>query len=97
MEGTRNRISLEVRQSYQDIRKADEAREVAQADLELARESLTVLLAQMNEGRVPLKTVEEARVLESSKWAAFYDAQFVSEKARLNLLRETGDLVASIQ
>ncbi len=51
MEGTRNRISLEVRQSYQDIRKADEAREVAQADLELARESLTVLLAQMGEGR----------------------------------------------
>jgi outer membrane protein len=97
MEGTRNRISLQVRQCYQDIRKADEAREVAQADLELARESLTVLLAQMSEGRVALKQVEEARVMESEKWAAFYDAQFVSEKARLNLLRETGDLVASIQ
>lgn len=97
MEGTRNRISLQVRQCYQDIRKADESKDVAQADLELARESLTVLLAQMSEGRVPLKSVEEARVLESSKWAAFYDAQFVSEKARLNLLRETGDLVASIQ
>jgi outer membrane protein TolC len=97
MEGTRNRIGLEVRQCYQEIRKADDAREVAQADLELARESLTVLLAQMSEGRVPLRQVEEARVLESEKWAAFYDAQFVSEKARLNLLRETGDLVASVQ
>jgi len=97
MEGTRNRISLQVRQCYQDIRKSDGAREVAQADLELARESLTVLLAQMSEGRVALKQVEEARVLESTKWAEFYDAQFVSEKARLNLLRETGDLVASIQ
>jgi outer membrane protein len=97
MEGTRNRISLQVRQSYQDIRKADEAREVTQADLELARESLTVLLAQMSEGRVALRQVEEARVLESTKWAEFYDAQFVAEKARLNLLRETGDLMASIQ
>jgi outer membrane protein len=97
MAGTRNRISLQVRQCYQEIRKADESKEVAQADLELARESLTLLLAQMSEGRVPLKSVEEARVLESSKWAAFYDAQFVAEKARLNLLRETGDLVASIQ
>ena len=97
MEGTRNRISLQVRQCYQDIRKADEAREVTQADLELARDSLTVLLAQMGEGRVSLKQVEEARVQESEKWAAFYDAQFVAEKARLNLLRETGELVASIQ
>jgi outer membrane protein len=97
MEGTRNRISLQVRQSYQDIRKADEAREVTQADLELARESLTVLLAQLNEGRVSLKQVEEARVQESNKWAEFYDAQFMAEKARLNLLRETGDLMASIQ
>jgi outer membrane protein TolC len=97
MEGTRNRISLQVRQSYQDIRKADEAREVTQADLELARESLTVLLAQLSEGRVALKQVEEARVQESNKWAEFYDAQFMAEKARLNLLRETGDLVASIQ
>jgi outer membrane protein len=97
MEGTRNRISLQVRQSYQDIRKADEAREVTRADLELARESLTVLLAQLSEGRVSLKQVEEARVQESNKWAEFYDAQFMAEKARLNLLRETGDLMASIQ
>ncbi len=42
MEGARNRISLQVRQDYLDIHKADDAREVAQADLELARESLTV-------------------------------------------------------
>jgi outer membrane protein TolC len=97
MEGTRNRISLQVRQCYQEIRKSDEAREVTQADLELARDNLTVLLAQMSEGRVSLKQVEEARVQESEKWTAFYDAQFVAEKARFNLLRETGELVASIQ
>jgi outer membrane protein TolC len=97
MQAARNRIGLEVHQCYQDIRKADTAKEVSQADLEVTRDSLTILLAQMSEGRVALKQVEEARILESEKWAAFYDAQFVAEKARLNLLRETGDLVASIQ
>jgi outer membrane protein TolC len=97
MEVARNRISLQVHQCYQEIRKADTAKEVSQADLEVTRESLTILLAQMSEGRISLKQVEEARILESEKWAAFYDAQFVAEKARLNLLRETGDLVASIQ
>jgi outer membrane protein len=97
LEAARNRISLQVHQCYQDIRKADDAREVSQADLEVARESLTILLAQMSEGRVSMRQVEDARVLESSKWAALYDAQFAAEKARLNLLRETGELMASIQ
>lgn len=97
VEAARNRITLQVHHCYQEIRKADDAREVSQADLEVTRESLTILLAQMGEGRVSLKQVEEARVLENQKWAAFYDAQFMAEKARLSLLRETGDLVASIQ
>jgi outer membrane protein TolC len=97
MNAARNRIALEIHQAFQTIRKADTAREVAQADLEVTRESLTLLLAQMSEGRISLKQVEEARVLENEKWAALYDAQFAAEKARLNLLRETGDLVAGIQ
>ncbi len=97
MSALRNRIALDVHQSYQEIHKADLAKEVGQADLEVARESLTILLAQLSEGRVALKQVEEARILESEKWAAFYDAQFMAEKARLNLLRETGDLLAGIR
>ena len=97
LEAARNRIALQVHQCYLDIRKADEAREVGQADLEVARDSLTILLAQMGEGRVSMRQVEEARVLESEKWAALYDARFAAEKARLNLLRETGELAANIQ
>jgi len=97
MNALRNRIALDVHQSYQEIHKADLAKEVGQADLEVARESLTILLAQLSEGRVALKQVEEARILESEKWAAFYDAQFMAEKVRLNLLRETGDLLAGIR
>jgi outer membrane protein TolC len=97
MEAARNRITLQVHQCYQDIHRADSAREVSQADLELTRESLSILLARMGEGRVALRQVEEARILENEKWIAFYDSQFTAEKARLALLRETGDLVASIQ
>jgi outer membrane protein TolC len=97
MEAARNRIALGVHQCYQDIRKADTAREVSQADLEVSRESLTILLAQMGEGRASLKQVEEARFQENEKWIALYDAQFAAEKARLNLLHQTGELVASMK
>ena len=70
---------------------------MARLDLEVAREQLSVDLAQIQEGRVTMRQVEEARVLESQKWIAFYDAQYALEKARWNVLRLTGDLVASLE
>jgi len=58
---------------------------------------LSVYLAQMQEGRAGLRQVEEARVLENDKWIAFYDAQYAVEKAKWNVLRLTGDLVAAME
>lgn len=96
-EAQRNKIVLDVHQSYQDVQKADISRQVAQADLDLARSQLSIVLAQMDEGRATLGQVEEARFVENEKWIAFYDAQFNMEKARLAVLRETGDLRAALQ
>jgi outer membrane protein len=97
VEVARNKILLDIHQSYQDIHKADIARELAQADLDLARSQLSVILAQMNEGRASLRQVEEARFNENEKWIAFYDAQFNGERARLNVLRQTGELMAALK
>ena len=97
VEVARNKIVLDIHQSYQDIHKADIARQLAQADLDLARSQLSVVLAQMGEGRASLSQVEEARFSEDEKWIAFYDAQFNSERARLNVLRETGELLAALR
>ena len=73
------------------------ARQVTKAELDLAHEQLSILLAQMNEGRAALKQVEEARFNEDEKWIAFYDAQFNAEKARLMVLRHTGELAAALR
>ncbi|MGI8990156.1 MAG: TolC family protein [Bryobacteraceae bacterium] len=97
MNALRNRISLDIHKNYQDIERAEMARSVAKADLDLARGSLSITLAQMQEGRASLRQVEEARFLEDEKWIAFFDAQFTAEKARYNLLRQTGDLVAEVR
>jgi outer membrane protein TolC len=93
----RNRISLEVHRGFQEMAKAAMTSQVAKAELDLAHARLAVLLAQMNEGRATLKQVEDARFVEDEKWVEFYDAQFGDEKARLNLLNQTGRLMAELQ
>ena len=84
-------------QSYQDVEKAKLATQLAKAELDLAHEQLSILLAQMNEGRATLKQIEEARFVEEERWIAFYDAQFSTERARLNVLRQTGELMARLR
>ena len=97
MNDTRNRIAVETRKSFQDIRRAESARDVAKLDLELSREQVTVLLAQLDEGRTTRQAVEEARFLEQEKWLAYFDGQHTVEKAKLSLLRQTGTLLAALR
>ncbi len=94
---TRNRIASDLEQSFRDLRRSEGAAHVAQLDLEVAREQLSIDLAQMQEGRLGMRDVEQARVVENEKWIAFYDAQYTLEKARWNVLRLTGRLVPSIE
>ena len=93
----RNQINADLQSGFREVKKAETAAEVARLDLDLAREQLSVNLAQMQEGRLSLRQVEEARILENGKWIAFYDAQYAVEKARWNVLRLTGELVGAIQ
>ncbi len=94
---TRTRITADLRAAYQNLRRAEGAREVARADLELAREELTISLAQMDEGRLPLARVEALRAAENEKWLAYYDTQHAADAARLEVLRETGTLEAALR
>jgi outer membrane protein TolC len=94
---TRTRITSDLRIAYQNLRRSESARDVARADLDLTREELTIDLAQMDEGRLPLATVEAVRATENEKWLAYYDAQHAAELARLNVLRQTGTLELALR
>ncbi|MDP8989385.1 MAG: TolC family protein, partial [Acidobacteriota bacterium] len=83
---TRARITGDLRVAYQNLTRAEAGRDVARADLDLTREELTIDLAQMDEGRLPLATVEALRATENEKWVAYYEAQHTAEVARLNVL-----------
>lgn len=94
---TRNRIGLDTQKSYRDLKKAESARDVARLDLDYVREQVSLLLAQLGEGRTTQQRVDDARLSEQEKWIAFYDSQHAVEKARLNVLRQTGTLTAALR
>jgi outer membrane protein TolC len=93
----RNRLAGDLQQSFRDVHKAQGTARLTQLDLDVAREQLSVDLAQMQEGRLTMRDVEQARVVENQKWIAFYDAQYALEKARWNVLRLTGELVPAVE
>ena len=93
----RNHVQGETRKAWQRIREAESLRELAKLDLDVSREQISVILAQVDEGRSTLRQVEEARFQENERWLAYYDARYSVERARLELLKETGALIAAIK
>ena len=97
LQAARNRIMSDSRRLYQDAKQAETAREVARLDLDVTRDQLSLLLAQLDEGRATLRDVEQSRLAEDEKWMAFIEANYNLETARLNLLHQTGDLLAALR
>ena len=97
MVGTRSRIEADTRAAWQRVKEAESGRDLAHLDLDVAREQVTVLLAQMEEGRAALRQIEEARFLENEKWLGYYEARYAVESARLQLIRQTGEIAALLK
>lgn len=97
IQAARRRITAETARMHRDLKQAESARELARMDLEVAREQVSLLLAQFEEGRAALRQLEEARSLEADKWMAFYAAATALERARLSLLKQTGTLLAALR
>jgi outer membrane protein len=94
---TRARIAADLRRAFQEIKRAESSRDYAREDLDLAREQVRVNLVQNDEGKLPMSDVEKARAEEQQKWLAYYEAQHVVELARLNVLKNSGTLLAAIK
>jgi outer membrane protein len=97
MDQVRNRIITDTRRSYQQWKKAESFRDLARMQLDLAREQMTVFLAQNAEGRIPIRTVEQARLEESDRWIDFYVAETQVKRSQLAILRDMGTLLAAVR
>jgi outer membrane protein TolC len=94
---TRSRITADLQHAYRDIRRTESAQKLARADLDLARDQLTLDLTRYDEGQVTMAQVEASRAAEQEKWIVYYDTQHTLEVARLTVLRQTGTLVATLR
>ena len=97
IKSARGRISLDARRSFEELRNVEGAEEVARLDLEVTRKMLSVALARFGEGRATLSDVALQHTAENEKWITFYEAQSSRERARLNLLRQTGSLLSALR
>jgi outer membrane protein TolC len=93
----RGRSSAQARKAWAEVTAQETSVEVANLDLQVAREQTSLLLALFDEGRATQKQLEETRLAENEKWMALFDARFALDRARLDLLKETGTLVAALR
>lgn len=94
---TRGRLAVSARRAWQLVAQQQLATEVAKLDLEVARDQISQLLALFEEGRATPKQLDEARLQENEKWMALFDARYALDRARLDLLRETGNVLALLR
>ncbi len=94
---TRNRITEDTRKSYQDMQNAQETRDLARQQLDLAHQDLSTLLSRYAEGQARLTDVEKARAVENERWLALYQTETQFERSKLAVLRQLGDLMASLR
>jgi outer membrane protein TolC len=94
---TRDRIAVDTKRSYQDLHNAQELRDLARQQLDLAHEDLSVLLSRYAEGHEILSNVEKARTAENERWLAMYEAEVQVQRARLGVLRQMGNLMATLR
>lgn len=88
----RSQLRIEGRRAATGLRQAERGSALAKHELEYARESLDVLMAQFDEGRVGLDDIERARVVESSAWGGYVGSRYRLAKARLAVAYAAGDL-----
>jgi outer membrane protein TolC len=88
----RTELSAEVRQKTRRVRESEAAKEVARLELQLAQQSVAVLQAQFDEGKLSLSDMEKARLDENEKWMSYLDTGFQKQQAQLELLRTAGQL-----
>jgi outer membrane protein TolC len=93
----RGRIESGARQAWLNVAEAEMAREVAKLDLDAAREQVSVVLAQYEEGRATARQLDEARLAEEERWLAWHEARYQLEKARLELLKQANTLSAALR
>jgi outer membrane protein TolC len=88
----KDRISLATLRLQRAVQELSASVEVAQLEYELAQSDLQAIQVQLQSGNGTLREEQDARSKVEQSYDALTDANFALDKARVQLLRNTGDL-----
>lgn len=91
-EAARNQISEETLKLQRAVEQLAAAREVAQLEYQLAQSGLDAAQTRLDAGTGALRDVVDTRGQASERYLIFQDADFEYQRARVTLLRVTGEL-----
>lgn len=91
-EATRNSVSEETLKLERTVEQLEAARNVAQLEYELAQSSLEAARTGIEAKTGTLHELADAQVQSNERYLAFQDADFEYQRARMSLLRATGEL-----
>jgi len=91
-EATRNQVAEETLKLQRAAEQLEAAREVAQLEYQLAQSSVEAVQTRIDAKTGTLHELANARVQAAERYLLFQDVDFEYQRARLNLLRATGDL-----
>ncbi|MGA7567997.1 MAG: TolC family protein [Terriglobales bacterium] len=91
-EAARDQVAEETLKLQRATEQLEAARDVAQLEYQLAQSSLEAVQTRIKAKTGTLHELADARVQAAERFLLFQDADFEYERARMNLLRATGEL-----
>jgi outer membrane protein TolC len=88
----RNRVSEETLKLQRSVAQLAAAREVANLEYEIARSNVESTQVRVDSGGATLHDLDNARTQANERYSALQDADFELQRARIALLRATGEL-----
>jgi len=92
VEATRNKVSEETLKLERAAEQLEAARDVAKLEYDLAQSSLEAARTRIEAKIATLHELADAEVQANERYLFFQDADFEYQRARMNLLRATGEL-----
>jgi outer membrane protein TolC len=92
VESTKNQVSQEVLKLQRSVEQLKAAQDVSQLEYELAQSNVNAVEIRMSSGTAGIHDEADARTDLAEKFNSLEDAKFQLVRARIGLLRATGDL-----
>lgn len=94
---TKDQVSVEALRLQRTVEQLQAAREVADISNQIAQSNLEAMKIRMDAGTATLHEAVDARTQAGERYDVLQDADFQLERARINLLRATGELESWVE